>query len=475
MSLNQNLQEKYPHLELSVLKLSEVKKDNESFRIDSEFFKKEYFNAIKTMQLNKIEYLGNNVKLNSRYSQPKYDEMSNIKVINSQYIRNEYIDYENAKYGYGKIVPKEAILINSTGVGTLGRVFINMLDFNFSIDSHINVILVKDEIYLNPYFLTIFLQSYYGQIQVTRYYSGTSGQIEIYSKDFSYFKIPILPMSFQQEIEKMVKDSHKALEESKALYKKAEETLYLELGLDPLDPLKSIETKNQKNLNISIRSLKESFLKTGRLDSEYYQEKYEEIEFYIKNYSGGYCRLGDIGIFNNGSFISESLYTTEARRAYIRIKELSFDAPIKTQECIFIDDNFIATNETIVKKGDFIIAIIGNTIGKVNLIPQELEGSFISNNTTRFRLFHKVNLEFMELLLRSVFVQEQMQREFTQTAQPKISNQSLKNILIPKIDFKIQEKISKYIEESFSLRKKSKELLDNAKIKVEQEIENLRN
>ena len=35
MSLNQTLQEKFPHLELSVLKLSEVQRDNETKRIDS--------------------------------------------------------------------------------------------------------------------------------------------------------------------------------------------------------------------------------------------------------------------------------------------------------------------------------------------------------------------------------------------------------------------------------------------------------
>ena len=41
-SVSQILQDKYPYLEVSVLKLSEVTKDNESFRIDSEYFKKEY-------------------------------------------------------------------------------------------------------------------------------------------------------------------------------------------------------------------------------------------------------------------------------------------------------------------------------------------------------------------------------------------------------------------------------------------------
>ena len=89
-------------------------------------------------------------------------------------------------------------------------------------------------------------------------------------------------------------------------------------------------------MNFTIRSLKKSYLATGRLDSEYYQEKYDLIESKIKAYNGGYCKLKDIGFFTNGSFIPENLYTANAKRAYIRIKELSFDAPIRTQECVYI-------------------------------------------------------------------------------------------------------------------------------------------
>lgn len=153
---NQTLQDKYPHLEVSVLKLSEVKKDNESFRIDSEYLRQEYL-YLKNILLQKpYEYLSQLVSYNSRYSQPIYDDKSKMKVINSQYIRNEFIDYENAKTGYGKVVPKESVLINSTGIRTLGRVNINLLDFDFSIDSHINVLVIKDRAILNPYFFNDF-------------------------------------------------------------------------------------------------------------------------------------------------------------------------------------------------------------------------------------------------------------------------------------------------------------------------------
>ncbi|HED6613174.1 TPA: restriction endonuclease subunit S [Campylobacter jejuni] len=467
--LNQTLQEKYPHLEISVLKLSEVQKDNESKRIDSEFFKKEYFDAMETMQLNQVEYLGDNMKFNSRYSQPKYDETSKIKVINSQYIRNEYIDYENAKSGYGKIVPKESVLINATGVGTLGRVFINILDFDFSIDSHINVIVVKNKTYLNPYFLAIFLQSYYGQIQIIRYYSGTSGQIEIYPRDFNYFKIPIFPMEFQLEIQNLVKDSHKVLEESKELYKKAEETLYLELGLDPKNPLQSLldsKTNNPTNSpNISIHTLKESFLKTGRLDSEYYQSKYEDIEKFIKSYPNGYDSFSSIINNKDTNFTPKN----NENYSYIELANIGNNGNI-SEPISDLGKNLPTRARRIVSKGDVIISSIEGSLSSCALITQEFDKHLVS--TGFFVLNSKLlNGETLLVMFKSQIFQEYLKKFPSGTILCAINKEELSKILIPKIDSTTQEKIAKYIQESFNLRKKSKQLLDNAKIKVEEQIQ----
>ncbi|KRS97093.1 restriction endonuclease subunit S [Campylobacter coli] len=469
MNLNQTLQEKYPHLEISVLKLSEVQKDNESKRIDSEFFKKEYFDAMETMQLNQVEYLGDNMKFNSRYSQPKYDETSKIKVINSQYIRNEYIDYENAKSGYGKIVPKESVLINATGVGTLGRVFINILDFDFSIDSHINVIVVKNKTYLNPYFLAIFLQSYYGQIQIIRYYSGTSGQIEIYPRDFNYFKIPIFPMEFQLEIQNLVKDSHKALEESKELYKKAEETLYLELGLDPKNPLQSLlDSKTNiptNSLNISIRTLKESFLKTGRLDSEYYQSKYEDIEKFIKSYPNGYDSFSNIINNKDTNFTPKN----NENYSYIELANIGNNGNI-SEPISDLGKNLPTRARRIVSKGDVIISSIEGSLSSCALITQEFDKHLVS--TGFFVLNSKLlNGETLLVMFKSQIFQEYLKKFPSGTILCAINKEELSKILIPKIDPTTQEKIAKYIQESFNLRKKSKQLLDNAKNKVEEQIQ----
>ena len=482
--INKILLKKFPHLEISVVKYSEVQTDNESKRIDSEYFKQAYLENERIIKSRDYTKLLNVCYFIRNGDDCRDYEENGIKYIRTGDIKEYGLDLNNCATIRNDFISEIKLSIGDlliTRKGNYGKSqVINKKEILKSIiSSEIFLIKLKN---INPYYADTFLKSKFGQSQFERNIHGVSN-FSVTQEALLNFLIPIFPKEFQLEIETMVKDSHKALENSKKLYKEAEKILYEALGLDAENPLESILSFREKNkvihnhlkrykrLNISIRTYKESYLKTGRLDAEYYQVKYDLIENIIKDYSKGYCKLSDIGFFTNGSFIPESFYTEQAKRAYIRIKELSLDSPINMKDCIYINDKFKNSNETIVKENDFVIATIGNTIGKINLIPKELDGSFISNNTSRFRLTNKnVNPIFLELLLRNSIVQEQIQREFTQTAQPKISNNSLENIIIPKIDYIIQKKIESRIKKSLELRDKSKELLENAKVKIENAI-----
>ena len=473
--INKILLKKFPHLEISVVKYSEVQTDNESKRIDSEYFKQAYLENEKILKNLSIgcEKLGNLIYKMTGGATPlgaDYPE-SGIPFLRVQNIMPNYFNLNDIVYisneddeflKRSKLKIKDVLLTITGAYGKAAVVYKDLVGAN--INQHSVKIEVKK---INPYFLATFINSKHGQLQCHKKITGVTRPALDY-RAIKNFLIPMFSKEFQLEIEAIVKDSHKALEDSKKLYKDAENILNKDLSFYNLV---YIEKSKNSNLNISIRNFKDTYIKTGRLDAEYYQNKYDIIENIIKDYRKGYCKLSDIGFFINGSFIPESFYTEQAKRAYIRIKELSLDSPINIKECIYINDIFKNSNETIVKENDFVIATIGNTIGKINLIPKELDGSFISNNTSRFRLTDEnINPIFLELLLRNTIVQEQIQREFTQTAQPKISNTSLENIIIPKIDYSIQEKIESKIKKSLELRIRSKELLENAKAKIEEAI-----
>ncbi|HEB7717553.1 TPA: restriction endonuclease subunit S, partial [Campylobacter coli] len=282
-NINQILQEKYPHLEISVLKLSEVQKDNESFRIDSEPFKKSN-SHINTNFL--YEKLSNIALINpskteiNNYSKNTFITFLSMQNLGSGFIHHReqgrIAEFEN---GYTYFAENDILIAKITPCMEHGKCAIatdlyNGIGFG---STEFNVFRIRDS-----RFLTEFVFCYLNRDSIRKIATdnmvGTSGRQRVPTAFYEKLLIPIFPMEFQLEIQNLVKDSHKALEESKELYKKAEETLYLELGLDPKNPLQSLlnsKTNNSTNSpNISIRTLKESFLKTGRLDSEYYQSKY---------------------------------------------------------------------------------------------------------------------------------------------------------------------------------------------------------
>ncbi|GAA7241063.1 hypothetical protein HpCK35_31300 [Helicobacter pylori] len=327
------------------------------------------------------------------------------------------------------------------------------------------------ETYTKKYIL-VFLNSKYGQLQIWRRISGNA-QPKINVADFTKIKIPILPIEFQLEIQNLVKDSHKALEESKGLYKKAEETLYLELGLDPKNPLQSLldsKTNNPTNsLNISIHTLKESFLKTGRLDSEYYQKKYEINEKIIMNKK--YTVLDNLVNITKSIEPGSNLYKNKGI-PFIRVANLTQYG--LSEGDVFLDekDFFPQYLQILYPKKDTILFSKDGSVGIAYCVKEDKE-VVTSSAILHLNIKDKENIlpEYLTLFLNSIFAKLQAQRDCGGSIISHWRIEDIKKVLVAILDIKTQEKIAKYIQESFNLRKKSKQLLDNAKIKVEEQIQ----
>ncbi|EAI4024963.1 restriction endonuclease subunit S [Campylobacter coli] len=476
MNLNQTLQEKYPHLEVSVLKLSEAQKDNESKRIDSEYFKKEYLENEAIIKIKDnyaflenfiVKMTGGATPLGADYPD-KGIPFLRVQNIMQNYFNVEdivYISQQDDEYLKRSRLKFNDVLLTITGISYGKSAVVERDLVGANINQHSVKIEVKN---INPYFLSTFLNSKFGKLQSDKKITGVTRPALDY-QSIKKFLIPIFPMEFQLEIQNLVKDSHKALEESKELYKKAEETLYLELGLDPKNPLQSLldsKTNNPTNsLNISIRTLKESFLKTGRLDSEYYQSKYEDIEKFIKSYPNGYDSFSNIINNKDTNFTPKN----NENYSYIELANIGNNGNI-SEPISDLGKNLPTRARRIVSKGDVIISSIEGSLSSCALITQEFDKHLVS--TGFFVLNSKLlNGETLLVMFKSQIFQEYLKKFPSGTILCAINKEELSKILIPKIDSTTQEKIAKYIQESFNLRKKSKQLLDNAKNKVEEQIQ----
>ncbi|WP_297813206.1 restriction endonuclease subunit S [uncultured Helicobacter sp.] len=474
-TLNQTLQEKFPHLEVSVLKLSETQKDNETKRIDSEYFKKEYLEKIQTLL--PISTKLQNLIVSGYYGiLPKSDDYldKGLSLVRGKDIRDSSLEISNlvkVPYAYFQerycihqndilFLVKGATIGYSDGVLLILEEPIEPMIFNGSVFK----MQAKN---INSAYLYVFMMTNYFTFQKLREVANNG--IEYNSlPTINNFLIPLLPMDFQLEIEKLVKDSHLALEQSKALYKEAEDLLYTELGLNPQNPMQSILQSHSNDINFRIATLKESFLKTGRLDSEYYQVKYEEIEKRIKTYTNGYCKLKDIVVsFSGGFAFSSNEYLENGDLALIRINNIK-NANLDMNNAVYLNDEAISLSpKDKVKKGDILISMSGS-IGLSCVVRENLH-AMVNQRILKISI-DDFNADVLVLLLNSVLCKLQFERIGTGGVQTNLATSDILNILIPKINPNTQDSIASHIQQSFTLRAEAKALLNEAKAKVESAI-----
>jgi hypothetical protein len=131
-----------------------------------------------------------------RGEQPEYDEFGTVTVLKTVDLRNGVIDYDNAlkvsqeffdAHGAAQ-VRKGDILIASTGYVSMGKVDIYDRHEPAVVDGHISIVRVKEE--YDPLFVVYFLRSYLGQMQFDKWFTGSSGQIELQPGDLGRFLIP---------------------------------------------------------------------------------------------------------------------------------------------------------------------------------------------------------------------------------------------------------------------------------------------
>jgi len=150
----------------------------------------------------KIVKLGDIAVYVNRGVSPKYTEKNGIIVINQKCIRNGNIDFSLArlhnydkKFADEKILQRNDILINSTGVGTAGRVGIFIEDSNVIVDSHVSIVRLNNEV-VYPKFIFYNLRKREKELEGTA--EGSTGQVELKRDGIKQLDI-LLPLIEEQK------------------------------------------------------------------------------------------------------------------------------------------------------------------------------------------------------------------------------------------------------------------------------------
>jgi type I restriction enzyme M protein len=197
-----------------------------SDRLDAEHYQPKFDQLTeKIEQKVNLSKLGELLTWNQRGKQPSYFEedqniLDGLPVVNSKHVREGeviLVDNRYAKYqpeDKPLIIQTNDVLINGTGVGTIGRCAPYLHKQNALPDNHVTILRTN---VLDPVYLSIYINSIAGQYQVEKYLKGSSGQTELYPKDIDNFWVWEAPDKIQQRIKNKVEEAHQKREQSKQL------------------------------------------------------------------------------------------------------------------------------------------------------------------------------------------------------------------------------------------------------------------
>lgn len=189
-------------------------------RFSYTYFHPRYYEIVNALD----ELNGNIVSLSSlcvkgypiRGKKPSEDSADGIPIIKVRNVTGQGIDFDTDYTTETQemiheckraIVQANDILITSTGEGTIGRVDIYHPDDIAIADSHVTICRLKPNINLR--YVAEFLRSEYGQIQMLRHVSGSTGQTELLIDHIKALKIPLPSREIQEEIVRQMESARK--------------------------------------------------------------------------------------------------------------------------------------------------------------------------------------------------------------------------------------------------------------------------
>ena len=216
-----------------------IKSFKESFastgRLDAEYYQPKFDELeAKISETHPLVSLSSVLTLNQRGTQPDYTD-EGLPVINSKHVREGEVllsdnrvatvpDKENPL-----LIQNGDVLINGTGVGTIGRSAPYLHEQKAIPDNHVTILRTEK---LNPIFLSVYLNSIAGKYQVDKYFKGSSGQIELYPKDIDCFYVPLVNESIQTKIAALVQQSFTLKAESNRLLEVAKHAVEIAIEQD---------------------------------------------------------------------------------------------------------------------------------------------------------------------------------------------------------------------------------------------------
>lgn len=432
-----------------------------AIRLDSEYYQPEYLTLMDslkknpTVQLNSIAFVTDGI-----HASIDYDNKSNIRCLSAQYLQDNYFDLsantfisENQhKMNLRTSLKAGDVILSSVGtIGNCAVVTEDILPANA--DRHVAIIRLSEGEF-SPFYLSVFFNSKYGKFQTIREATGNV-QLNLFIDKIKTLKIPVLKK--HEEIHELSKKSCDMIYLANSLYSQAENLLLEELGLKDFKP--------QEDLSyvVNLSDVKSAH----RADAEYFQPKYATIIETIKKYKAKL--LPDV--IDNVPARFNPLSQPDKTFKYVELSNINSSIGIIDGYSEVIGSEAPSRAKRVLMANDVIVSSIEGSLEKVALVNAAQDEFLASTGFSQFRS-KEILPEVLLVLAKSPVLQMQLEKQCAGTILTAVSKEAIKNIVVPILPNPIQQKIADLVRRSHEARNKAKELLEEAKRKVDEAIEN---
>lgn len=441
------------------VKKSQLQEKN---RLDAEYYHPKYIEVYKKIEQLENVILGNvSFITDGQHGYFLTDESSEIRQITAKCIKNNFVDKSNttrlSKITHEKnlrsSLQEEDVLLSR--VGTIGNAAIVTKEIPpANIDQNVARIKIESTRRLNPWYLSIFLNSDFGRMQVERKHTS---QVQKFLplKKVRELKIPT-PL-WQNEIAEFAKKAYHLHEQSRIIYNKAEKTFLRYLGFQKSD------------LQYQLWYVKDlsDIVNVNRLDAEYFQPMYDNLIAKIRKKTE-VRKLGELVKMKKGIEPGSEAYQEEGI-PFVRVCNLTSHG-IVSNNLVYLEkelyEKLKLKYQPLVEE---ILLSKDATPGIAFLIREESE-MIISSGIIRLISKTDMNLGYLSLALNSLFIKIQIEKTIGGSVIDHWKPAEIRKTLIPILDEEKRDELGDLVAQSYLKLCEMRQLLENAKQIVERRI-----
>ncbi len=307
-------------------------------------------------------------------------------------------------------------------------------------------------------YIFAFFNCYYGKLLRDR--TKTNTLIGFVSKPELY-KIPVpIPSEKNHELITFdIKESIRLNNLSQSLYAQAQQLLEQELGIDKL------EFEKPMGYETSFSEVMEN----NRADADYYQVKFQTIEKHLSSIP--VKKLISIAQFSKGIEVGSSAYTDEGK-LFIRVSNVKERGIETGASDKYISNQLFASLKQYQPKKNELLLTKDGTPGTCYVVDEPIDG-IISGGIVKINLIDKNNVlpEYLALVINSQICKMQIERDCSGALIVHWKPGDIAKLKVPVLKYTVMKRLSDLVIQSKQAKQESYQLLEKAKARVEQLIE----